>query len=89
MLIFAILTGLDDLIKLSDWGGDGTYKVCPSNYYQLYRVHIRKDNFSVPHVFALLPNKQETAYDQLFSQLVALRPNIQPKRYMMDFEKPL
>ncbi|XP_068213377.1 uncharacterized protein [Palaemon carinicauda] len=87
ILIFASSTGLDDLVKYSNWAGDGTFKVCPSIYYQLYTIHIQIGQFSVPRVFALLPDKKEATYDRLFSPLNTLRPEIHPELYMIDFEK--
>lgn len=50
ILIFSTDQGLDDLVKYSSWACDGTFKVSPSFYYQLYTLHIQCYGCSVPRL---------------------------------------
>ena len=70
-----------------DWSGDGTYKICPIIYHQLYTIHIQVGTLSIPRLFALLPGKGELVYDKLYEALKNLRVNLQPATIIMDFEK--
>jgi hypothetical protein len=49
---------------------DGTFKSCPRQFAQLYSLHVdlgstSHDNYIYPVLFALLPDKKETAYSLL------------------------
>lgn len=54
--------------------GDGTFKVAPRLFYQLYTLHINASqnddtvNF-VPLIYILLPNKTQATYERLFTIL--------------------
>ena len=87
LLIFATDKGLDDLMKSTHLASDGTFKCVPQIYFQLFTLHIQIGYFSVPRLFALLPDKKEETYNRLFTKLLELRPNLNPQGYMMDFEK--
>ena len=65
-----------------DWHVDGTFKVCPTLFYQLFTIHAVVHGQMVPCVFALLPDKKETTYRRLFEVLA----HLQPKTLLMDFE---
>jgi hypothetical protein len=62
ILIFASNEGLNDLASFPSLAGDGTFKVSPDIFYQVYTLHIQEKSFSIPRVFALLPNKSEETY---------------------------
>ncbi|CAF4548075.1 unnamed protein product [Rotaria socialis] len=47
---------------------DGTFKVSPSIFYQLYAMHVVYRNAVLPVVFALLPNKTEQTYRRLINE---------------------
>ena len=87
ILIFATCEGLDNLARYPDWAGDGTFKVCPSFFYQLYTIHVHKRGTVLPCVYALLPNKKTETYNRLFENIVLLRPNIRPETCMLDYEQ--
>ena len=87
LLIFATNQGLDDLMYATHLAGDGTFKCVPKIYFQLFTLHIQINNFSVPRLFALLPDKKEETYERLFAKILELCPNLNPQAYMMDFEK--
>ena len=48
---------------------DGTFKLCPEIFYQIYIIHALNNNQVFRHVFALLPNKNEDTYNRLFREV--------------------
>ena len=62
---------LDFLCKAVRLCGDGTFKAAPKLWTQLYTVqlHGQKNGYTVPCVFALLPNKRKETYIKLFTQI--------------------
>ena len=71
------------------WYADGTFKVCPEIFFQLYTMHGQRDRRTFPCVFPLLPNKNKTSYSRLFKQLFQLANNLGNGRYdvLVDFER--
>ena len=86
VLIFATDETLGLLERSDCWFCDGTFKVVPELFYQLYTVHVLQENFVIPCVYALLPNKAEATYDLLFAELRNIRRDLNPGRIMTDFE---
>ena len=62
-------SNLDLLCQSERWCGDGTFKAAPKLWTQLYTIHGQKNGFTVPCVFALLPNKLKQTYRGLFSHI--------------------
>ena len=71
------------------WYADGTCKVCPEVFYQLYTVHGQRNGRIFHCVFALLPNKHENTYNRFFQTLVNQVTNLgnDPKDLLVDFER--
>ena len=69
------------------WFGDGTFKVVPEIFYQLYTIHCLTVNGVIPCVYALLPNKQRQTYLTLFRRLLALNPRLNPRSFLIDYEQ--
>lgn len=70
---------------------DGTFKIVPKPFSQLYTIHAVLNNESesrrtiVPIIYALLPNKLESTYIRLFEELkTALAVNI--RDFKADYE---
>lgn len=58
--------------KSISYYGDGTFRVCPRPFYQLYILHldVYSNNKSIhvyPAIYAFLPNKTQSTYTRLFS----------------------
>lgn len=66
---------------------DGTFSSSPTIFYQLYTIHGIKYSNVLPSVFALLPNKTEETYVHLFNTILKLKPGLNPKSIMLDFEQ--
>ena len=69
ILIFATQQGIHFLSNNSHWFMDGTFKLCPEIFYQIYTIHALNNNQVFPCVFALLPNKNEDTYNRLFREV--------------------
>ena len=87
MLIFCAPKMLSLLGESQSWYADGTFKVVPEQFFQLYTIHAEKDSMIIPCVFALLTNKSELTYKKLFTKLLDIRPELNPFLIMVDFEK--
>ncbi|CAF1249125.1 unnamed protein product [Adineta steineri] len=69
-LIFASQNDIEYLAYQKFWYGDGTFYTSPSIFYQIYSIHTFDEGLSTPCVFALLPDKFESTYLDLFSILI-------------------
>ena len=89
ILLFSTHRNLQVLETSSHWFCDGTFKVVPSVFYQLFTIHALTADRILPCVYALLPNKQQTTYENLFRQVKALNPELSPTSIMIDFENAI
>ena len=62
ILIFSTHENLRLLSESQHWFADGTFKVMPSLFHQLYTIHSCCHGLMLPLVFALLPRKAATVY---------------------------
>ena len=70
--------------------GDGTFKATPVLWSQLYTLHGAKNGYTVPCVYALLPDKRKETYTRLFTQIkVWLEPFglEQFSSFLVDYEQ--
>lgn len=69
---------------------DGTFKVVPKLFYQLYTIHAFYKKQMLPFIYILLPNKSEKTYLKMFDELknaaTRLGVNFKPTKIMVDFE---
>ena len=87
MLIYATRNFLTILSKSNNWYCDGTFKVVPEVFFQLYTIHGDLGGLTLTCVYILLLNKEETTYDAAFQKLFELEPGLNPMSIMIDFEK--
>ncbi|XP_049886684.1 uncharacterized protein LOC126381225 [Pectinophora gossypiella] len=67
---------------------DGTFKVVPKPFYQIYTIHGDLGNGTVvPLLYALLPNKTQETYKRLFNLIKEKNPDFRPTNFKIDFEK--
>ena len=69
------------------WLADGTFKICPEIFFQLFTIHITTNGYNPPCVYILLPNKTERTYDRMLAATKDLIPRAQLTRILLDFEK--
>ncbi len=87
-IIFSTEFNLDVLASNDVWFVDGTFKVCPKIFYQLFNVNIRIGGRSVPMISACLFSKEESEYDKCFSEISkAIKRH--PRLIVSDFEKAI
>ncbi|XP_063383432.1 uncharacterized protein LOC134669686 [Cydia fagiglandana] len=91
ILIFITPDSQNNLKNIENFFMDGTFKITPKPYVQLYTVHgdIGSDlEFTkmVPFFFVLLPNKKQRTYEMMFQSIKELVPNFNPKNVKVDFE---
>ena len=87
ILMFGDLLLLDGLARVDLWLADGTFKVVPSIFYQLYSIHFEfVKGMSLAAVYFLLQNKTRDTYDAALTQLKAMIPLADPKRILTDFQ---
>lgn len=78
---------LDGLARAKLWLADGTFKVVPLLFFQLYTIHFELVPGTIPvGLYCLVQNKQRAVYDRILSQLKNLIPMANPDRILVDFE---
>lgn len=87
ILIFCSPKCLDIMAECEHWFADGTFKSCPSIFSQIYTIHVLKQNTVIPTCFALLPSKTQENYNEVLNALKLLKPSINPKSILTDFEQ--
>ncbi len=86
ILIFSTLRNLDLMAQSHHWFADGTFKVTPPLFSQVYTIHVIKYHNVIPTVIVLMPNKTEASYNRVFNALKNLNGNLNPRTIMTDFE---
>ena len=90
ILIFGDIENLNALkLYKKTWLVDGTFKICPSQFYQLYTVNIQVDGFHQPCVYALLSNKRLSTYNKFLAALISLVGDVTTERILLDLEVAL
>jgi hypothetical protein len=78
---------VDGLQRAQVWIADGTFKVVPSIFFQLYSIHFEHAAGITPAgIYCLMASKSRLTYDKLMLVLRSLMPNANPQRILLDFE---
>lgn len=88
MLVFATNQSIQLLSNSADWFGDGTFKVCPEIFFQLYTIHAKINQRVIPCVYALLPDKTQQTYTHFFQEILNRLQAVgnHPSTMLFDFE---
>ena len=90
IIVFCSQRCLRYLAFSNEWFMDGTFKVCPTLFDQLYVIRAPLDESAISLVYALLPNRQEETYRELLQILQTKYNNINIAlnltNVMVDFE---
>lgn len=90
ILIFGTLANLEFLKNCDLWLCDGTFKVSPPLFDQVFVIHgLRNNSTAVPLLYCLTPNRLTTTYKRVLEAIKSLEPDLSPKQIMSDFEQPL
>jgi hypothetical protein len=65
---------------------DGTFKVSPGIFYQVFTVHVLVQDVAIAAIYSLLPNKTKETYIRFWQLLKDSSPNMQPESILSDFE---
>ena len=88
IIIFGCHQLLDGLARADFWQADGTFKVVPSLFFQLYSIHF---NFGLgmnpAALYCLLPNKTGATYTRVLQEIGRIIPLAAPRKILVDFEK--
>lgn len=87
ILLFGTEENLNILEQNGHWFVDGTFKVAPALFFQVFTIHALADYCAIPLVYALLQDKKEATYIRVFQKLLELKQNLKPTSIMSDFEK--
>lgn len=90
-LVFATEDNLRKLSETSVWFADGTFKVVPQQFKQLYVIHGNYEGRVWPLVYILMTRMTEVLYEAVVLDIVefardAFRIRLEPRMLMVDFE---
>jgi len=86
ILLFSTKNSLELMNNCLNWFCDGTFTCSPIPFKQLYTIHAVHYSNVIPSAYALLPDKKEDTYIQMFKALKSLNQNLNRKSIVMDFE---
>ena len=69
------------------WVADGTFKVCPSLWAQVYSVHGIKAGYTIPCAYFLLPDKSAATYTKVWETVKQFANPAEPPALLTDFER--
>lgn len=90
VLVFSSDIGLQLLAEADTWFMDGTHSTCPTQFQQLFSVRVPLGNSHVSAVYALLPSKLQSTYEECLTSILDTclqnnqRPN--PSTVVIDYE---
>lgn len=87
MFMFGTATNLQLLEQYPHWFMDGTFKIAPEIFLQVFTIHALIDNRSIPLIYVLMGTKTQADYERVFQKVLELRPSLTPISIMIDFEK--
>ena len=86
MLIYATQCYLQFLSTARHWLMDGTFKIVPELFSQLYTIHALCGSQSIPCVYGLLPNKRQVMYMSFLEKLKEADATLNPDTVTTDYE---
>jgi len=86
VLIFSRLSGLKILKNSQTWYCDGTFRIAPLLFSQVYVILTEALGSVYPIIYALLPSKKANVYEKLLNMLKTLEPDLNPNSISCDFE---
>ena len=90
ILVFASEEGLRLLARSHQWHMDGNFKMAPKFSKQVYVIRVPFGESAVSCVYAILPGKKQTIYEELFDAIISKVDNlgfdVDPKTIITDYE---
>jgi hypothetical protein len=85
-LVFGSRGGLELMTGATRAFSDGTYKVCPAPWKQLYTIAVEHRDHHVPVLFILSAQQSANSYRRIFESVMEICPTFQPTSWMADYE---
>jgi hypothetical protein len=85
MMIFGTTNSIASLSRSLKIHADGTFKVTPAPFKQLYVLHFEENEKLFPAAFILLSGKTRALYDEMLQVLQTLTP-FQATKVITDYE---
>ena len=90
LIVFATERGLRCLCSADQWFMDGTFGAAPRQFQQLFIIRAMEDNIPVTCVYAFLPSKEQSAYEDVLSAVMLSCNNMgldpEPSTVSCDYE---
>src|ERR1044072_10039538 len=78
---------MDALARASLWLADGTFKVVPSIFFQLYTIHFQfVPGINPAALYCIVTDKKRGTYGRILDQLLIIIPTAAPTVILTDFE---
>ena len=84
-LVFSTNQNLAVLSQCEHWYCDGTFKVAPTLFQQMYTIHGLYENKTMPLVYVLMFDRTEESYDRVLQSIQF--GDGQPRNITTDYEK--
>ena len=81
LFVFCTDRNIDTLEQNAHWFMDGTFKVVPELFVQLFTIHAVVDNRALPMVYVLL----QADYERVFHKLLESRNTLSSSSILLDF----
>jgi len=85
LIIFTTDSNLSVLKACKHWFADGTFKVCPDDFYQMFTLHGLFKSQIIPLAYGLLIGKKASDYDKFFERIME-EDDFNPNSILTDFE---
>ena len=69
------------------WLADGTFKVCPEFFFELFTIHTLINGYKQSSIHASVPNKCENTYERMLIAVKEKNPISSPTRVLVNFEE--
>ena len=90
IIIFGTLEFIKIMCDSKELYMDGTFKITPDFFCQLYTIHVLQDGLMIPVIYGLLPNKETSTYKNFFRHIQDYccenGLNFDPESFHIDFE---
>ena len=73
LIVFATFNGLKRLCDSDIWFMDGTFGTAPKPFQQLFIIRVLEEKYPITCVYALLPSKDQSTYEETFTELKRIR----------------
>ena len=86
MVMFGSGESLEFLSQSDHWFMDGTFRIAPPQFAQLYTIHGLRGGRNVVGAYALLLDKRRDTYVEMLTELRHMTMNASPVSVLTDFE---